>query len=103
MKVYCVHRNAVFSKMSNFYQCHHCNVGWYGFQPTPLIVIGSTDPYEASPDYAKEFEPKDLSKRKFVQCGVCKDLIGKRKHAVCIVRLWFKTLYNKHKHLLGLK
>lgn len=97
MKVYCLHKDTTFTKSSNFYQCHFCNAYWYGFQPTPLVAIGSTDPYEASPDYAKNFEPKDLSKKKFVQCNICKDLVEKRKHVLCSIKLWFKTLFYKLK------
>lgn len=95
MKVYCIHRQAVYSKTSNFYECRYCNSSWYGFQPTPLVAIGSTDPYEASPDYAKNFEEKDLSKKKFVQCNICKDLVEKRKHLICGVKLWWKKLVHK--------
>lgn len=103
MKVYCVHKEVSHSKTSNHYQCHFCKKSWYGWQPAPLVVIGSTDPYEASPDYAKQFEPKDLSKKKFIQCNICKDLVEKRKHIICAVKFWWRKFLHKTALFMRLK
>jgi hypothetical protein len=91
MKVYCVHTGAIHSKASNYYRCRFCERGWYGFEPTPLVVIGSTDPYEASPDYGKQAEPKDLSAKVFKQCKYCKDLVEKRKHRLCLFKAYLEA------------
>lgn len=103
MKVYCAHIDKSSNSMGRYFQCKLCGRGWYINDTVPLVVIGTTDAYEASPNYAKQFEPKDLSKKKFVQCGVCKDLVEKRKHVICSIKLWCVTFFRKHKSKIGLK
>lgn len=95
MKVYCAHADKTNKFASNYIQCNFCGSGWYANDIVPLVVIGDTDPYVASPNYAKQFEEKDLSKKQFVQCGMCKDLIEKRRHTWCEFRLWWKKLFKK--------
>lgn len=96
MKVYCSHLNKTFTKSSNYYQCHLCGNGWYGVNPAPLIIVGYTDAYEASPSYVDSFIEKDLSKKNFKRCHVCKDLLEKRKHRLCTVKDYFKNARKQH-------
>lgn len=95
MKVYCTHGKPFLSKSGKYNTCRQCGFSWYDRDVIPLVVIGTTDPYEASPNYAKQFEEKDLSKKQFVQCHICKDLVEKRKHTWCEYKLWFKKLLLK--------
>lgn len=95
MKVYCAHSKPFVSKSGKYNTCKNCSFGWYDGETIPLVVIGDTDPYVASPNYAQQFEQKDLSKKQFVQCGVCKDLIEKRKHLLCQFKLWWKKQLKK--------
>jgi len=81
----------MFTKSSNYYKCHICLSGWYGNDPIPLIIIGQTDPMDVNPKYMDE--PEDLSKKKFIRCSVCKDLLGKRPHILCKMKLKARKLY----------
>ncbi len=101
MKVYCSHYDKVFTKGSNYYHCQSCRQGWYSFQPAPLVVIGFTDAYEASPNYHDQFVEKDLSQKKFKRCAICKDLLEKRKHLLCMVKVNFKEFRKRHDEFIG--
>lgn len=96
MKIYCSHLNKTFTKSSNYYQCHFCGYGWYGNIPAPLVIIGFTDAYEASPNYASQFDQKDLSKKQFKRCLICRDLLEKRKHRLCAFKVQFKEFRKRH-------
>jgi len=96
MKVYCSHLNKTHTKKSNYYHCHFCENGWYAIDPAPLIIIGYTDAYEASPSYIDSFIEKDLSKKNWTRCHVCKDLLAKRKHTICNLKVYFKDVRQQH-------
>lgn len=76
-------------------------MGWYTSDPTPMVVIGYTEPYEVDKDYLDHLEVKDLSKKKFTRCPVCKDLLEKRKHIVCNIRAWWKSIGKRHKETVN--
>jgi|SRR5579864_7757725 len=101
MKVYCSHFDKIFQKSSNYYHCPSCRRGWYGFDPAPLMIIGFTDVYEASPNYADQFEKKDLSKKEFKRCRYCKDLLEKRKHRLCALKERLDIFKKRHKEFVG--
>jgi len=96
MTVYCSHLNKTFTKGSNYYHCHFCGYGWYGTNPIPLVVIGQTDPIDVNPNYLDAIHGKDLTKKKFNRCPVCRDLLEKRKHRLCNVKSNFKILKVRH-------
>ena len=96
MEIYCSHFDKVYTKSSNYYHCPSCRQGWYVVQPAPLVVIGYSDPYEASPDYMEQFKEKDLSQKQFKRCPFCKDLLEKRKHTLCIIRSYFQAVRKRH-------
>lgn len=96
MKIYCSHLNKTITKSSNYIQCHFCGYGWYGTAVTPLVIIGYTDAYEASPNYHDGFVEKDLSKKKFSRCAVCHDLLEKRKHRLCTFKVYLKEFRKRH-------
>lgn len=100
MTVYCSHTKKTFTKSSNYYLCHFCGFGWYGFEPIPLVVIGYTDPYEASPNHQDSFIEKDLSKKNWSRCTICKDLLEKRKHRICTLKLYLKGFRKRHQEIL---
>ncbi len=96
MKIYCSHLNKVFTKTSNYYKCQFCGYGWYGNDSIPLVVIGQTDPLDVNPKYNDKFVEKDLSKKNWTRCRVCKDLLEKRKHRLCAVKIYLKELRKRH-------
>jgi len=101
MRIYCAHTYKMFTKSSNYYKCHICLSGWYGNEPIPLIVIGQTDPIDVNPKYMDEFEAKDLSKKKFKRCDICKDLLEKRKHRLCDFKRYLKVLKVRHDEFIA--
>lgn len=101
MKIYCSHLNKTFTKSSNYYHCHFCGYGWYTQDAIPLVVIGYTDAYEASPNYHDAFIEKDLSKKKFKRCAVCRDLLEKRKHTLCAFKAGFKEWRKRHNEIMN--
>src|SRR5258706_12921795 len=90
MRIYCAHAFKTFTKTSNYYKCHICMQGWYTTDATPLVVIGQTDPGDVNPKYLDNIAPPDLSLKKFIRCIICKDLLGKRQHILCNIKLQFK-------------
>ncbi len=96
MKVYCAHAQKVFARASNYYKCGTCLFGWYSNEPIPLVIIGETDPIDVNPKYFEEHEVKDLSKKKFTRCRICKDLLEKRKHYICQFKDYFKDARAQH-------
>jgi phage FluMu protein Com len=96
MNVYCSHSNKVFTKASNYYKCPLCRFGWYGNDPIPVIIIGQTDPVDVNPKYNDAFVEKDLSKKNWTRCRVCKDLLEKRKHRLCALKVYLKELRKRH-------
>lgn len=100
MNVYCSHFDKVFTKSSNYYHCPSCRRGWYSNEPAPLMVIGFTDAYEASPNYGEQFEKKDLTKKNFKRCKYCKDLLEKRKHRICIIKDKLEIYKQRHNEII---
>lgn len=96
MKIYCSHSLKKFYKASNFYRCPSCSSNWYGNDRTPIIIIGYTEPYEVDENYLERIEREDLSKKKFVRCIVCKDLLEKRKHIKCTLKVYWEHFYTNH-------
>jgi hypothetical protein len=96
MKVYCSHLSKTFTKASNYYHCNFCGNGWYGINPAPLVIVGFTDAYEASPSYMDSFVEKDLSKKNWTRCPYCKDLLEKRKHVLCNLKDYFRDARKQH-------
>lgn len=96
MKVYCSHTVKVFHKSSNFYQCRLCPAHWYVGQDIPIVVVGFTDAYEVDSDYMTRHAEKDLTKKSFKRCNICKDLLEKRKHNLCHFKVWLKELGKRH-------
>lgn len=96
MKIYCSHLNKILIKSSNYYKCSFCGFGWYVKDPIPLVVIGQTDPVDVNPQYYDSFVEKDLSKKNWVRCSFCKDLLEKRKHRICIFKAYLKELHKRH-------
>jgi hypothetical protein len=99
MKVYCAHNQRSFSRSSNYYKCGVCSAGWYSNEPIPLVLLGQTDPVDVNPKYMDEFEAKDLSKKIFTRCEICKDLLEKRKHRLCSVKSYVNRLKLRHAEL----
>ena len=92
MRIYCAHTYKMFTKSSNYYKCHICLNDWYGNDPIPLVIIGQTDPCDVNPKYMDEPNIPDLSKKTFIRCTICKDLLGKRPHPLCFVKLKWRKL-----------
>jgi len=101
MNIYCSHFDKVLTKGSNYFHCPSCRRGWYGTEPAPLVVIGFTDAYEASPNYADQFEKKDLSKKTFKRCKYCKDLLEKRRHTLCNFKAQFEVYRKRHNEFVA--
>jgi hypothetical protein len=96
MKIYCSHVDKIIHKKSNYVQCRLCLQGWYTVGPTPIVVIGYTDPMEVDSHYLDHLETNDLSKKKFMRCGVCHDLVEKRKHIKCAILVCMKIVAQRH-------
>lgn len=97
MKIYCSHSLKDFNKASNYNYCRLCTFGWYSNDSVPMVVVGYTEPYEVDKDYLNHLEEKDLSKKKFTRCVICRDLLEKRKHRLCKIKNILEILKRRHK------
>lgn len=100
MKVYCSHLNNTFHKKSNYIVCNLCPARWYTTDPTPMVIIGFTEQYEVDKDYMERWAEKDLSQKVFTRCRVCKDLLGKRKHLLCMFKTSTKSFVVRHREFI---
>lgn len=96
MIVYCSHSRKNIYPSSNFIKCSLCMASWYTNDPTPMVIVGYTEPYEVDKDYLEHLEPKDLTQKKFNRCNICKDLLEKRRHRICQIKSWWKQITKRH-------